>query len=347
MVPSIAAGKILETTLVVEEVHSWQAPQPEDDGVSLLAATVAKLPRAFGSKGRLGVSLGHESTVRMPAANLRTLEDQLRDCGWGMRNSSRLMQRVVAVKSDAEVAKIRRACVVASNAMHSLDARLASFSARGGVLTERVAVKQLQSEILDLEGCDDVPYLIAVSRADGYSDIITGPTDKPLLRGDMLVIDVGARFDGYFCDFDRNWSIGAAPTDEYTRANEILYRAVSAGIAAAKPGVKCSEVYHAMANLIAAACPSDTPSNVGRFGHGLGLQLTEWPSIHPDDHTLLEVNFVMAIEPSMALSRGRMICHEENVVIRETGAELLTVRAPRAIPVVALARGAATASSKL
>jgi len=70
-------------------------------------------------------------------------------------------------------------------------------------------------------------------------------------------------------------------------------------------------------------------SNVGRLGHGLGLQLTEPPSNMPGDRTALQPGMVLTIEPGMEYAPGRMIVHEEDVVITTGGCELLTPRAPR------------------
>ena len=68
---------------------------------------------------------------------------------------------------------------------------------------------------------------------------------------------------------------------------------------------------------------------VGRMGHGLGLQLTEPPSNKNGDKTILQPGFILTIEPSMEYERGKIIVHEENLVIRDDGAELLSRRAPR------------------
>ena len=66
----------------------------------------------------------------------------------------------------------------------------------------------------------------------------------------------------------------------------------------------------------------------GRFGHGFGLQLTEPPSITFDNNMKIEKNMVLTIEPSVEFKPGKMLVHEENIVIRENGAELLSTRAP-------------------
>ena len=75
-------------------------------------------------------------------------------------------------------------------------------------------------------------------------------------------------------------------------------------------------------------------NDVGRMGHGLGIQLTEQPSITPTDGTVLLSGMVMTIEPAMTFAPGKQMVHEENIVITEDGAQLLTRRAPREIPII-------------
>ena len=73
---------------------------------------------------------------------------------------------------------------------------------------------------------------------------------------------------------------------------------------------------------------------MGRMGHGLGMELTEWPSVMPGDDTLLEPGMVLTIEPGMAFVPGKEMVHEENILITEEGARILTRRAPAEMPII-------------
>lgn len=73
-------------------------------------------------------------------------------------------------------------------------------------------------------------------------------------------------------------------------------------------------------------------SDAGRLGHGLGMQLTEWPSLIPADHTVLEENMVLTLEPGIATRDGRIMVHEENIAITNTGCRFLSPRADRDLP---------------
>ncbi|MCP4007893.1 MAG: aminopeptidase P family protein, partial [Proteobacteria bacterium] len=165
----------------------------------------------------------------------------------------------------------------------------------------------------------------------GYGDVISPPSSKPLQTGDVLMLDTGATFDGYFSDFDRNYALGRA-SDAAQRIYDVLYRATEAGIAAARPGALCADVYQAMHNVIKQA--GGGGGGVGRMGHGLGMQLTEWPSMMAGDETLIEAGMVLTLEPNMAISLGKIMVQEENILIKEAGVEMLSHRAAAELPVI-------------
>ena len=75
-------------------------------------------------------------------------------------------------------------------------------------------------------------------------------------------------------------------------------------------------------------------NDVGRLGHGLGMQLTEWPSHTSWDFTELEPGMILTLEPAMEFAPGKMMVHEENIVIREGPPQLLTKRAAAELPII-------------
>lgn len=76
-------------------------------------------------------------------------------------------------------------------------------------------------------------------------------------------------------------------------------------------------------------------NDVGRMGHGLGLQMTEPPSLRPGDDTEIVPGMVLTVEPGMAFAPGKTMVHEENLVVTADGNELPTRRAPPELPVSA------------
>jgi len=317
VIPEIGAPEMAQTW--IEDIRTWPAPRPEDDGTSLLASTIAGLPNRFG---RLGAELGREMSIRMPVIQLFDLRGQLK--GVEVVDGSPCLWRIRMVKSQAEVAHIRYICELASDAYNGLP----ELVSRGE--TEREVARKLRIDIAR-RGADSTPFLPAIAGPGGVSQIVCGPHDREIRDGDILFIDTGSTYDGYFCDFDRNYAVGAV-SDEAKRAHAAMWQATEAGIAAARVGATAEDLFRAMAKVIEEA--GSIGNNVGRLGHGLGMQLTEPPSNMPGSSTVLEAGMVMTIEPGFEYAPGKMIVHEENVAITPDGPELLTKRAPRELPVI-------------
>ena len=228
------------------------------------------------------------------------------------------------VKSALEVEKIAHVCACVSDAFDAAP-NLFSVGQSDVEAFRRFKIACLES------GVDDVAYLVGGAGPGGYDDIISPPSGRTMQTGDVLILDTGCTFDGYFCDFDRNFAFGSA-SDEVRRAYDTVYRATAAGLSAARPGATCADVFHAMQAVIGEDGASG--NDVGRFGHGLGMQLTEWPSHTAFDETVLRPGMVITLEPSMSFAPNRLMVHEENIVIRDGEPELLTRRAACELPII-------------
>lgn len=311
VIPEIGAPLMARTW--VEDIHTWSSPHPDDDGISLLKSILGKFRR-------VGMAMGRESQLRMPLAQFQQLRMDL--TGTRFVDASSLMAELRFVKSEAEIALIGEICGIACDAFHQAP----NLFYPGQPLEE--AFRTFRIELLR-HGAEEVPYLVGGAGPNGYRDVISPPGDETLSDGDVLMLDTGAALKGYFCDFDRNIAIIEA-SSEVKRAHETLWLATEAGLAVARPGAKCSDIFLAMQQVIG----STGQGNVGRYGHGLGMQLTEFPSLSDWDHTVLREGAVITLEPSMTVSGNDMLVHEENIVIRDGEAQLLTRRAPREMDTV-------------
>ena len=296
----------------ISDIRTWRAPDYHDDGVSLLADTLNEVG------GPVAVPMGLESHVRMPMADYARVAEMVE-----LTSDKGIMAGLRAVKSEAEIAKIRTACQIANRAFP----RVPEIARAGAALDE--VFRRFQILCLE-EGADWVPYLAGGAGQGGYDDVISPAAPVPLADGDVLMLDTGLIHDGYFCDFDRNWSVG--PPDKTTEdAHARLIEATAAGLEAARPGATAADLFHAMDRVLTGGAGG---SDAGRYGHGLGMQLTEGLSLIPADHTVLEPGMVLTLEPGTATTGDRMIVHEENIVIRDGGAEFLSDPASTRIPVI-------------
>lgn len=313
--PSVGLPALLATTWVKEH-RSWSSPDLKDDGISLMAETLSGLPRKHG---RVGWEFGREMLVRAPRIDVDAIA---RKAGLEFVDGSPLVWGLRMVKSEAEIDRIREACRIGSDAADLMPKRLEVGESR------RMSERKMRMALMEC-GADHVPFLATASGAGGYPQIIAGPGDETTREGDILFIDMGATYDGYFCDFDRNWACGRL-SDDARRVHDVLWLATEAGIKAARPGATMQDVFGVMAEMLVKA--GSIGNNVGRIGHGLGMHLTEPPSFMKGDRTKLAPGMVVTIEPGMEYAPGKMIVHEENIVIRDGAAELLTRRAPREMP---------------
>jgi Xaa-Pro aminopeptidase len=316
VIPSIGADLMGRTWL--RDIRTWNAPDPRDDGVSLLADTLAETVPVTGA---IGLPMGLETHLRMPLADYDRLCATLAPRRF--HDATACVQRVREVKSDAEIARIRDICTIAARAFDQVP----RFAQAGQPLAE--VFRQFQIALL-AEGADWVSYLAGGAGPGGYGDVITPAGSAPLQKGDVLMLDTGAVKAGYFCDFDRNFTIGPA-SDAARRAHVALWDTTEEVMRALRPGLLAREV-HQM--LRAGLERRGMQPLGGRLGHGLGLTLTEWPSLTPLDETPLRAGMVLTLEPGCSTSDGRIMVQEENIVLRADGADWLSPRGPRELPQV-------------
>ncbi len=316
VIPSIGAELMSKTWIA--DIRTWDAPYPGDDGISLLSETLADIvPEA----GAIGLPMGLETHLRMPLGDYLYLTQTLAPRRFV--DATTTVQRTREVKSEAEISKIRAACQVADRAFSRITEYASANTTHGQVF------RDFQRILLE-EGADWVSYTAGGAGQGGYGDVISPATNQELAAGDILMLDTGAVLDGYFCDFDRNFAIIRAD-DAAKRAYDQLYRATDHVLSTLRPGHQGSDV-HAM--LVDSLTQQGATPSGGRLGHGLGITLTEWPSFTPHDHTELRAGMVLTLEPGVEIAPGLCQVHEENIVLRETGPELLSTRAAASLPIL-------------
>ena len=313
VIPSIGAALMARTW--ISDIRTWRSPKPEDEGVSLLADTLRDL---MPDAARIGVPSGPETHLRMPLGDYARLGKAV--APRVLTSDAGIIKTLRRVKSPAEIAKIRATCEIADRAF----ARIGEIAAPGVPLADIFRRFQM---LLLMEGADWVPYLSGAAAPLGYGDVISPADRTPLARGDVLMLDTGAVRDGYFCDFDRNFSIGPAATP-VRDAHARLIDATSAAFEIARPGARACDLFAAMDRVVTGGAGG---SDTGRLGHGLGMQLTEWPSLSAQDTTVLEPGMVLTLEPGIDVAPGRMMVHEENIVVTDSGARYLSTPSARDI----------------
>ena len=311
VIPSI--GEALMSKTWIEDIRTWPSPNLKDDGISLLSDTLDEIAQ----NKNIGIPSGTETCVRMPQTDLKKLSQNVK-----LTSDFDIVQKLRMTKSNEEIDKIEKACRIAEKAFRRVPE----------IAFENVNLDEVfrKFQILCLEaGADWVPYLAGGADTEGYDDVISPAKVAPLKKQDILMLDTGLVWDGYFCDYDRNWSVGT-PSKTVSGAYSQLLEASDAAFELAKPGATASDLFHAMNSILTL---NSSSTDAGRLGHGVGMSLTEWPSIIPDDHTVLEKGMVLSLEPGIAI-KNKIIVHEENIEITETGARYLSPKANKDLPVI-------------
>ena len=312
IVPEIGAS--LMQQCYISELLTWPSPRPQDEGISLLR-------HQLQGYRRIGLPMGAGSSLRMPLADLQILQRGLTSAEFVDCNDLIVEQRLV--KSDAEIALIASICATASAAFAQAPKL---FSADQ---TMQDAFRSFRVALLE-NGAEEVPYLVGGAGAMGYAGVIAPPDETKLQAGDVLMLDTGASLRGYFCDFDRNFAIERA-SDACARAYSQLWHATEAALQAARPGISAEQLYCVMQSSLGV---NGNDIDIGRMGHGLGMQLTEEPSLMPGDQTVLQPGMVITLEPSIETAPGLIMVHEENILITEHQPQLLSHRTPPELPVL-------------
>lgn len=148
------------------------------------------------------------------------------------------------------------------------------------------------------------------------------PTDRVLVKGDLLILDFSVVIAGYRGDFTNTICVGGAPTTEQTRLFELCQRAMAAGEADLKAGAACQRVDDAVRGTFAAAGMAEHFGH--HAGHGLGLAHPEAPFFVPHATEVLQENDIVTLEPGLYVSGVGGIRIEHNYRVTAGGFERLS-----------------------
>ncbi len=328
-----------ETTLPPEAVVPMR-------GFSSVVQAAERLGLELGEPGGIDRNrrvLGTELDL-IPAMLYQRLQEVFP--GWKLTNISPIVLDQRMAKDEHEIAVTRQACLVA-DAGHAAAAELVTAgiselelaaeveaairrAGHGGFQPLRhpeargAGVLLMSGEHLTVRGGHGLVVTgVGLGPAMPY-----GPSRRVLRPGDLVVVDIGAIYDGYTADESRTFVVGEA-TAAQQALFDVAYAAEEAVLSALRPGRAVSELY-ALAEAVVArgAAPYFAPQSLvlpGFVGHGVGLELDEPPVLWPKDETVLRPGMVLAIEIEVSAPEpGMMVKLEDTVVVHADGCEIAT-----------------------
>ena len=171
----------------------------------------------------------------------------------------------------------------------------------------------------------------------GYADVQVGEfsafphgsvTPQVVHEGTIVLMDGGCVVEGYQSDITRTYVLGKA-SDKMNQVFDIVHRAQSAALAAARPGVECGSIDAAARKVVIdAGYGPDYKYFTHRLGHGLGMDGHERPYLVRGNPEKLQANITTSNEPGIYIRGEFGVRLEDDMHITENGAELFTPQSP-------------------
>jgi len=225
-----------------------------------------------------------------------------------------MVQAQRAVKDSDEIQVIRQAVRMAQTAFLQWRAQLS------GELSERAAAYRLENEIRRLGG-EGQAFDTIVAVDDRAALPHAGATDHQLAGARSILVDWGARFQGYHSDLTRVLLL-APPSPQLEEIHRVVVAAQRAAIAMIRPGVETNQVDGAARQVIAQA--GYGPAFGHGLGHGFGLQIHEQPRLSPLATGTLAPGMVVTVEPGIYLPGQCGVRIEDDVLVTADGCEVLS-----------------------
>jgi Xaa-Pro dipeptidase len=218
-------------------------------------------------------------------------------------------------KDEQEIAAMRKAVQIAQQAL------LATMPFIKAGVSEHQIAAELTLQLLRAGSDPEMPFPPIVSSGPNSANPHASPGERKLVHGDLLVIDWGAAYQGYFSDLTRTFAIGEV-IPEFEQIAKIVAEANGAGRSTAKPGIPAGMVDHAARAVI-------TQANYGpyfhhRVGHGLGMEGHEPPYMYGENPLVLAEGMTFTVEPGIYLADRGGVRIEDDMVITRDGAETLS-----------------------
>ena len=186
--------------------------------------------------------------------------------------------------------------------------------------TERELALELEI-FLRKQGAENVAFDPIVASGTNSANPHAKPGEKSVENGELLLLDIGARKEGYCSDLSRTLFLGPPP-DELRSIYKLLLRAQESAISIIEPGIQTQTVDEKAREMISEAGYGE---NFGHsLGHGVGLEIHEDPRLSQNSEETLEAGMVTTVEPGIYIPGKGGMRIEDLVLVTEDGHEILS-----------------------
>ena len=214
------------------------------------------------------------------------------------------------------------------DALHAIrEAQRIADEAYQEVLPTITAGRTEQDVALDLElamrrrGAEGPAFEIIVASGERGAMPHGAASSKIIREGELVTIDMGARYDGYHSDMTRTIAIGSV-SDELRRLYRAVLEAEMQCVTAVKPGVRTRELDALARSILARHDLAEYFAH--SLGHGVGLAVHEAPSLSSTSNDVLESGMIITIEPGVYLPGVGGVRIEDILLVTDEGHEVLS-----------------------
>lgn len=217
-------------------------------------------------------------------------------------------------KSKNEIEKLKEATKLADMAID-----IAKNNLKEGITElELKAIIEFEMKKLGVKSMSfDTIVLFGKNAANPHGE--SGTTK--LRKGDFALFDLGVWYDGYASDETRTFAFGEV-NEEAQKIYDLVLKANTEAIKACKPGMKFSEIDKIARDIITDGGYGEYFTH--RLGHGLGMEVHEFPDVSSTTDDILEENMVFTIEPGIYKPGVAGVRIEDDVVVTKNGCKVLT-----------------------
>lgn len=224
------------------------------------------------------------------------------------------IEEIRSVKESAEIEHIAAAASIADAGFR----HLLEYITAG--VTEREIATELEF-FMRTHGSEEMPFAPIVASGPNGARPHAIPGERRVKRGDLIVLDFGARVGAYCSDMTRTVAVGQAGEREREIYAAVL-AANEAGLAAVRSRVAAFDVDKAARDTLVERGLGDLFTH--GLGHGVGLDIHELPTVGPRSKAVLGVGNVITIEPGVYVEGLAGVRIEDLVVVEELGCRRLT-----------------------
>lgn len=215
--------------------------------------------------------------------------------------------KVRSIKEQREIDLMQQAADIATDALQEVQS----------ILAPGVSEREIAAELdfrMRKKGAEEPSFDTIVAFGANASMPHYVPGDVALQRGECVLIDMGARYRGYCSDMTRTWFCGES---EMTQIYEIVLQAQKLALEALKAGVPCKEMDAVARNFISQQ--GYGPQFGHGLGHGVGVDIHEYPTLNPKSDQVLEKNMVVTVEPGIYLPGKGGVRIEDMCLVTQKG----------------------------